>query len=246
MAAAGRVKRRDANQTVYAGFTLEEAVCVFAFNQNRSGLQAGVIAFQIVQNLIAEAVALRPAGVHAIQHVAPVLCFGSACTGMERENRIVCIVLAEQQRSQLAALQLIVQRVKALAQLVNHGVVIHLDGEVAQRQQILLLAAQVVIAFNLVLERLGALQDFLRLFRVVPEARLGGTVFQFFYLFRSVLEIVRLTKFLNGRLEIVQLLAVFFKFNECQSKFSSQIKNHMFLTLYYSESRERSKEFFVL
>ena len=103
-----------------------------------------------------------------------------------------------------------------------------------------------LVVLNPALDAAGLGRNFLCALRVVPEARLGGAVFQFFYLFRSVLEIVRLTKFLNGRLEIVQLLAVFFKFNECQSKFSSQIKNHMFLTLYYSESGERSKEFFVL
>ena len=157
-----------------------------------------------------------PAGIHAVQHFTPVLSLGAACTGMEGKNGIVGIIFAQQQSSQFASFQIVIQGFKAFLQLIQHGIIFHLQCQITQGQQILLLGAQVLIPFNLILQCLGALQDFLRLFHIIPEARLAGTVFQFFYFFCGVLQIIGLPQLVDCGLETIELLPVFFKFNECQ------------------------------
>ena len=81
--ASGGVKRRDAHQAVHAGFPLEIAVHIFSLDHNGGAFQAGLVAVEIVEDLIAETVALRPVGIHAIQHFRPVLRLGAAGARME-------------------------------------------------------------------------------------------------------------------------------------------------------------------
>ena len=92
MAAAGGVKRRDAHQTVYARLSLEEAVGVFALDDDIRGLEAGFFAVLIVHDLVGEAVALGPAGVHTVQHLAPVLRLSAARTRVEGDERVQAVV----------------------------------------------------------------------------------------------------------------------------------------------------------
>ena len=106
---------------------------------------------------------------------------------MEGQDGVVAVVVAEQQGCQLAAVEIIGQFGKAGLQLLEHGFVLRLDGELAEGQQILPLGLEVVEALNLVLERFGALEDFLRILHIVPESRLARAVLQFFHLFSGVL-----------------------------------------------------------
>ena len=97
LAAGVGIKGRDPHQTVDAVLPLQEAVGVLALDHNGSGFQAGLIALLIVHNLVGEAVAFRPAGIHPVEHLAPVLGFGAAGTGLEAHHGIVLVIMAGEQ-----------------------------------------------------------------------------------------------------------------------------------------------------
>ena len=61
----------------------EIAVGVLALDHNGGGLDARLVALLIVHDLIGEAVALGPAGVHPVEHLGPVLGLGAAGAGVE-------------------------------------------------------------------------------------------------------------------------------------------------------------------
>ena len=64
-------------------------------------LMPGLFALGLVEDLGREAVAFRPAQVHAQQHLGPVGGFGSAGAGADRQQRVALVVLAAEE--QLAA-----------------------------------------------------------------------------------------------------------------------------------------------
>ena len=83
VAARVGVERRDAHQAVHADLGLQQAVGVLAVDFESDGLDARAFALQPVGDHGLEAVALRPAQVHAQQHFGPVLAFGAAGAGMD-------------------------------------------------------------------------------------------------------------------------------------------------------------------
>ena len=83
MAACVGVKRRNAHKAVYALFAAQIAVSIMAVNLQRSTFYASFIAGQIVQHFNGKALALGITGKHAKKHACPVLCFGTAGTGMQ-------------------------------------------------------------------------------------------------------------------------------------------------------------------
>ena len=71
---------------------------------DRGALDAGLLAFQLVEDLGREAMPLRPAQVHAQEHLGPVGRLGAAGAGADRQDRVAVVVLAgEQERGPLAA-----------------------------------------------------------------------------------------------------------------------------------------------
>ena len=96
LSSAGCVERRNADKAVNAVFALEVAVCVVAFDQDRCTLQTCFVAVQPVKQLDGEAGLFSPAVVHTVKHGRPVLCFGTAGTRMEGNDRIVVVVFAAQ------------------------------------------------------------------------------------------------------------------------------------------------------
>lgn len=96
LAAAGGVKRRDAHQPVDAVLRLQKAVGVGAGDEDRRALDARFLPGQIVQHLDLEVVALRPAGVHAVEHLHPVLGLGAARARVEGQDGVVGVKLPGQ------------------------------------------------------------------------------------------------------------------------------------------------------
>ena len=83
LAAGVRVKGGDAHEPVHAVFALEKAIGVCALNENAGGFDACLVAVEIVENFVAQAVALDPVRVHAVEHLRPILRLRAACTGLE-------------------------------------------------------------------------------------------------------------------------------------------------------------------
>ena len=82
----------------------EQPVGVVAGHRERRALDAGLVARLQVDDLAPEAAALRPAQVHAQQHLGPVLRLGAAGARMDRDDRVLAIELARQHRPDLGGL----------------------------------------------------------------------------------------------------------------------------------------------
>ena len=97
----GGVERRDAHQPVDAGLALEVPVGVVAGDLEGRRLDPGLVAGQQVHDLDLVAAPLRPARVHAEQHLRPVLGLGAAGPGVDRDDGVLPVVLAREHDGQL-------------------------------------------------------------------------------------------------------------------------------------------------
>ena len=111
MAAAGSIEGRDADQAVDAAFALQETEGVRARDAQGHALDAGFITGKIVQLLHGEMAPGSPAGVHAQQHLRPVLGFGAARTGVDLQDGVLVVLLAGEQHDQFRLVQQGIQAV---------------------------------------------------------------------------------------------------------------------------------------
>ena len=192
---------------------LQEAIGVGTLNHNVGRLQPRLFALQVVQDFIGEPVALRPAGVHPVEHLTPVLGLGTAGSRVEGHQRIVAVVFPGEQRLQPGFLHALGQLVKSLLELWQHRVVIFLQRHLADGQKILQLGRHGMVFLQLCLQELGLDHDFLRPLRVIPEARRLLHGVKPLQLVPGPLQIERDRQRLQLRLQIVQLQSVIFKFN---------------------------------
>ena len=153
-----------------AVFPAKIAVGILALDHNGGGFQAGFVALLIVHDLIGEAVALGPAGVHPVEHLCPVLCLGAACAGMKRENGVGGIVLAGEQGLEPGGLHALDEGGVFFLQFGEEGLVLFLVAHLAQDHHVVPGGAALGLGLQLVLFLLELLQDFLGVLRVVPKA----------------------------------------------------------------------------
>src|SRR3954454_2908317 len=91
------IKRRNANETVNAGFRGQQTIGVFTFNSERNALQSRFLAWLILEHFGFELALLGPLEIHAQQHLGPVLRLGAARAWMNRANSVAAIVVAGEQ-----------------------------------------------------------------------------------------------------------------------------------------------------
>ena len=106
---------------MHAGLGLQPAIGIVAGDLDGGGLDAGLFTLLLLEVLDLEAVLLRPARVHAQQHLRPVLALGAAGAGMDFEIGIELVGLAREQRFQLAPGDLLLQVLERLLGLGDHG-----------------------------------------------------------------------------------------------------------------------------
>src|SRR5690606_35228578 len=99
----GAVVGRDTHEPMHAAFGLGIAIGVLALEQQRGGLDAGLLAGLIFDDLYLETALLGPALIHALEHLGPVLALGAARTGVDLDIGVVAIRLAGEQRRHLVA-----------------------------------------------------------------------------------------------------------------------------------------------
>ena len=80
---------------------------------------------------------LRPAVVHPVQHLRPVLRLRATGACMERKDRIGAVIFPGQQGGQLLRLQLLLEGLHILQDLLVGAVVILLHAKIDQRNGIL-------------------------------------------------------------------------------------------------------------
>src|SRR5678816_4808411 len=111
------IKWRDADESVDAGFSSQQAVGVFTFNSECNALQSRFLAWLILEHFRFEAALLGPLEIHTQQHLGPVLRFGATGAGMNRANRVAAIVVAGEQHLRLGLAQLMLKPLKQRLQL---------------------------------------------------------------------------------------------------------------------------------
>jgi len=103
---------------VHATLDLKIAVGVLTLDQDRRGLDAGLLTRMVVDHLDLVAVALAPARVHAQEHFGPILALGAASAGIDLDIAAVGIRLTSEQSRYLVALCTVGEFTKAA-----HGIV---------------------------------------------------------------------------------------------------------------------------
>ena len=156
---------------------------------------------------------LRPAGVHPIEHLAPVLGFGAAGACLEAHHGVVFVIMAGEQGFQTAGLHVLRQSGEAGFQLLQHGVVVLFLRHLADGHQVVPVRQHLLVMLNLALGLTGLDNNFLALLRVVPEA--GGFLHgvQTFQLVAHSLQIQGIRQSVQHGAAVVQLLLICVKFN---------------------------------
>ena len=155
--------------------------------------------------------ALRPAGVHPVKHLGPVLGLGAARPGLEGEDGRGVVVLPRQQGGQPGGLHLLYQRIEAGFHLGDEGLILLLVAHFAQSDQIFPGAFPFGLGGDFVLQVADALLHLAGLFHVVPEAVCGGLSVELVQLPLRAVQIQRLAQLVQIGLEVVQLDPVLVK-----------------------------------
>jgi hypothetical protein len=214
-----RALAAHAHQPVHAVLTLEVAIGVVPLDEDGRGLDARLVAVLVVQQLIGKAVALGPTGIHAVEHLRPVLGLGAAGAGVESEDGVVGVIFPGEQGRQAAVADLLFQGLIALGHLVQLAGVILLLGHFAQGQGVLPVGDQVVILLDLILQPLDLLGNALAALHIVPKALLLRLDLQLGQLLPGGLNIQCLLQLLQRRLQSQQLLLVSIVFNDSHGQF---------------------------
>ena len=133
--------------------------------------------------------AFRPAGVHAEEHLTPVLGLRAAGSGVERKDCVVGVVLAGEEGGKIRLLQRGLQHAVSLLHLRQKAGVVLLRGHFHQGRQVLPLAMEFCVVFQLVFQLLGPLEHLLGRLEVVPEIRVPGFFLQLLHLPARALQV---------------------------------------------------------
>ena len=219
---------------------LQKTVGVLALDHDIRRLEARLVPFQVVQDLVGEAVALGPAGIHPVEHLAPVLGLCAAGTGVKAHQGIVLVIMAGEQGLQAAGLHLLLQDLEALLQFLQHGVVVFLGGHFADGHHVLPGGDHFLVALDLGLGLLDLDGHLLALLRVVPEA--GGLLhgMEPLQLVAHTVHIQRLRQTVQSGAAVVELLLIGVKFNIHKVTPASHLfQTHSFL--HYTEKAKFCK-----
>src|SRR6185369_7196336 len=86
----------DPDQSVNSTFRLEIAVRILALDQHGGGLDPRLLAGMVVDQLDLHSVAFAPTRIHALQHLGPILAFGSAGAGVDFDIGVVGVRLSSE------------------------------------------------------------------------------------------------------------------------------------------------------
>ena len=168
------VERRDPHQPAPTVLTGERAVGEWCLHDERRGLDAGFLGVRRVVDLGRVAVPLRPSLVHPHQHLRPVGSVGAAGAGVDRDQRLTCVVLAGQQRPHLERLDVGGKCRKVASGLLQQRLVIEIDGGL----QVVKTRPQRLDPVEVAAQVRHPAGHALRALLVVPQLRVRGLVLQ--------------------------------------------------------------------
>ena len=235
------IKWRYPHQAVDTVLSPEVAVGVLPLDHNGGRLDARLVTVLIVHDLIGKAVALRPAGVHPIEHLGPVLGLRATSAGVDGQDDVGAVVLAGQQGLEARLLHVPLQLGKALLQLRHQGLVLKLISHLAQSHQVVPLLTALVLLIHLVLEGLDALLYLLCFFQIIPKSIGSRLRLEHIQLPFRPLQIQGLAQLLQGGSQIIQLDLIFveLKHNGPHSHSISVIENPNSAQLLYPKPKKK-------
>ena len=163
------VEGGNAHQTVNAVLCLEEAVGIESFYHDGGALNARAVAVQPVDELDLVVAALCPTGDHAVKHLCPVLCLGSARAGVEGNDGIVFVVFAGEEHLNALFLNGGGNLTKLVLNLVHTALVVFLDCHFGENDGILKPRAECVVIGYRVLCLLDGLENLGGVILFAPE-----------------------------------------------------------------------------
>ena len=101
VAAGARIVGRNADETVNAALRLQPAIGVFAVDAQGRRLDTRLFAQAFFKPFDLVVVCFGPPGVHADQHLRPVLALGASGAGMDFEETVIAVGLARKEAFQL-------------------------------------------------------------------------------------------------------------------------------------------------
>ena len=183
---------------------LEHAVGIGALDHHGSALDARFIAVQHVQNFHRVAVGVGPAGVHAVEHLGPVLGFGAAGTGMEGQNGVGVIVFAVEHGHQLQFVDSLFHPVDGFLALGHQRRIVFFLDHLQQGARFLILGGQLAVALQLVLQLAHLGVDLLAALLIIEKAGHGHLVFQLRQTLFAGFNGQRVPQVVDGGLEAAQ------------------------------------------
>jgi hypothetical protein len=150
-----------------------------AVDLDRRRLQARLLALELVDDLARKAVSLGPAQVHAQQHLGPVVRFGAAAAGADRQERAALVVFAREE--ELGTLALVGRRqlIGLAPDLVDRVGVIGVLAELEQLEDVVGALLEIAPEIDLGAQAIGLTKDALCGPLVVPEPRGEGQSIEF-------------------------------------------------------------------
>ena len=194
-------------------FTLQKSVGIFSLNQNGRRFHPSLVSLLIVHDFVGKAMALSPASVHPIEHLAPILRLGAASARLKAHQGVVFVVMSSEERLNTAGLHLLSQLIVTFLQFLQHGVIIFLGGHLADGHHVVPTGAHTLVFFNFRLRNFRLHHDLLALLRVIPES--GSLLHRVIalQLVAKALQIQGIRQSVQRGLTVVELLFVSVKFN---------------------------------
>ena len=192
LTAAAGIEGRNTHQAVHAVFGFEEAVGVHSLDEDGGAFDARFVAVEVVQYFIGVAVALRPAGVHAVQHLRPILCLGAAGPRMEGKDGIFAVIFPGEQGGQTHLRHAGLQLLGIGGGFLVHAFIAGLLRQLDKGEGILVQRLQLIVGFHAGFELSGALEHLLAVFHVIPETGLRGLALQLSDLDAQLINVERL------------------------------------------------------
>ena len=176
------IERRYAHQTMHAAFARQQAVGVFAFDLHRGGLDARFLARSGIEHRGAKAFLLRPAEIHAQEHLGPVLGFCAARAGLDGDDGVEAVAFAGEKSFGFEVGDKFIGRVEFGGNIAEERIALGVVGLFLREMKIGFdvagLAFECVEGAHAVLELLALLERGLGLLLILPEIGAAGYFFE--------------------------------------------------------------------
>jgi hypothetical protein len=177
-----RIERRDAHQAVHAVLAAHVAEGVVAADAEARTVDPCLVPLLVVDHLGLVPAPLRPAQVHAEQHLRPVLRVVAAGAGVDAHDRVGVIDRPREHPRQLRRAHARFER-RRLRRRLGDGRLVVLGGpEVQQDDRVVQVPRQLLDPADLLFERSTSPRDHLRLLLVLPESGRERLLLELVYL----------------------------------------------------------------